>query len=77
MRDLVAVLWMSTKLALRGALVQDLGGTALRAAAATLVGSVVGVAAVLAGGPLWLATLLGGLIAGALAPYLLRNIKIA
>ena len=29
------------------------------------------------GGPLWLATLAGGLIGGALSPYLLRNIKIA
>jgi len=77
MRDLIDFLWSSTTLALRGALVQDLWGTVLRAAAASIVGGIIGVSTIVAGGPLWLATLIGGLVGGALTPYLLRNIKIA
>jgi hypothetical protein len=77
MRDLIEFLWSSTTLALRGALLQDLWGTVLRAAGASIVGALAGFAAIAAGSPLWLATLLGGLIGGALTPYLLRNIKIA
>ncbi|NTU79449.1 MAG: hypothetical protein HGA45_08610 [Chloroflexales bacterium] len=77
MRDLVGFLWSSTTLALRGSLLQDFWGTALRAAAASAVGALVGILAAYAGGPLWLATLLGGLVAGGVTPFLLRNIKIA
>ncbi len=77
MRDLIEFLWSSTTLALRGALLQDMWGTVLRAAAATLAGAVVGIALLFASAPLWLAVLLGSLVASALTPYLLRNIKIA
>ena len=77
MRDLFEFLWSSTTLALRGALLQDLWGTVLRAAAAAIVGSLVGISVVVAGAPIWLATLVGGLVGGAVTPYLLRNIKIA
>jgi hypothetical protein len=77
MRDLIEFLWSSTTLALRGALLQDMWGTVLRAAAATLAGTVVGIALLFASAPLWLAVLLGSLVASALTPYLLRNIKIA
>jgi len=77
MRDLIEFLWSSTTLALRGALLQDLWGTLLRAAAATIVGTLVGISFVVAGDPLWLATLVGGLTGGVITPYLLRNIKIA
>jgi hypothetical protein len=77
MRDMIDFLRSSTTLALRGELLQDLWGTVLRAATASIVGAAVGVLAIVAGSPLWLATLVGGLIGGALSPYLLRNIKIA
>ena len=77
MRDFLAVLLVSGKLAFQGVLVQDMWGSALRAAVAAAAGALAGAAALLAGGPLWAAALLGGLLAGALAPYLLRNIKIA
>jgi hypothetical protein len=77
MRDLFDFLWSSTTLALRGALLQDMWGTLLRVAAASIVGALVGVLALVAGGPLWLAALVGGLIGGGLSPYLLRNIKVA
>ena len=77
MRDLIDFLWSSTTLALRGALLQDLWGTVMRAAAASVVGALVGILAIVGGAPIWLATLAGGLIGGALSPYLLRNIKIA
>ena len=77
MRDLIEFLWSSTTLALRGALLQDMWGTVLRAAATTLAGAVVGIALLFASAPLWLAVLLGSLVASALTPYLLRNIKIA
>jgi hypothetical protein len=77
MRDLMEFLWSSITLALRGALLQDLWGTVLRAAAACIVGTLVGIVVIVAGAPLWLSTLVGGVIGGALSPYLLRNIKIA
>ena len=77
MRDLFDFLWSSTTLALRGALLQDLWGTVLRAMGASIVGALVGILAIVAGSPIWLATLVGGLVGGALSPYLLRNIKIA
>ena len=77
MRELFDLLWASARLALHGALVQDVCGTTLRAAVAAISGGAGGVAVLFIGGPLWLATLLGGLFAGMLAPYLLRNIKIA
>jgi hypothetical protein len=76
MHDLVDFLWSSTTLALQGALVQDLPGTAMRAAIASIAGAAVGIGIVTAGSPLWLATLVGGLVGGGLTPYLLRNIKV-
>jgi hypothetical protein len=77
MRDLIDIVRTSTLLALRGELVQDLWNTLLRAAAASIAGAAVGIATITTGGSLWLAALVGGLLAGMLAPFLLRNIKVA
>jgi hypothetical protein len=77
MRSMIDFLWSSTSLALKGALVQDLWGTVGRAAVAALVGAAIGLALVALAAPLWLATLVAGLVSGGITPYLLRNIKIA
>ena len=77
MGTILRFLWVTTTLALRGALVKDLRGTVARSAVASIAGCIAGVALLLGGSPLWLAALMAGLTAGAIAPYLLRNIKLA
>ena len=77
MRELFEFVFASTKRGLKGDLVQDLPDTALREFGAGAIGAVIGIGVVAAGAPLWVGAIVGGGVGGFVAPWLLRDVKIA
>jgi hypothetical protein len=77
MFELIEFAIASGRLALRGELLRDQPAAAKEVAKASAAGLAVGVLLVAAGRPVWLATLVGGGVAGYITPRLLKGIQAA